>query len=173
MEVLAGRTAVVTGAASGIGKALSLALGRAGCQVALADVEKMALDETLEQMRAEGRTVIGAQCDVRSREGMEDLRRQAEARFDSIDIVCLNAGVSPSGPVLETSTETWRWLVDVNLMGVVNGVSVFVPDLVRRGRGHVVITGSLAGLIPTPSLGPYSAIKHATIQLFDLGAAGP
>jgi NAD(P)-dependent dehydrogenase (short-subunit alcohol dehydrogenase family) len=168
MDGLAGRTAVVTGAASGIGKALALALGRAGCQVVLADIENVALDETLEQMRAEGHAVIGAQCDVRSMDGMEDLRRQAEARFDSIDIVCLNAGVSPSGAVLETSDETWRWLVDVNLMGVVNGLSVFVPDLVRRDRGHVVITGSLAGLIPTPSLGPYSAIKHALTALADV-----
>jgi NAD(P)-dependent dehydrogenase (short-subunit alcohol dehydrogenase family) len=168
MDVLAGRTAVVTGAASGIGRALSLALGRAGCQVVLADVEKAALDETLEQMRAEGYPALGIQCDVRSMDAMEDLRRHAEARFESVDIVCLNAGVSPSGAVLETSGDTWRWLIDVNLMGVVNGLRVFVPDLVRRDRGHVVITGSLAGLIPTPSLGPYSAIKHALTALADV-----
>jgi short-subunit dehydrogenase len=168
MDVLAGRTAVVTGAASGIGRALALALGRAGCQLALADVEKVALDETLEQMRSEGHTAIAVACDVRSIDEMEDLRRQTETRFDPVDIVCLNAGVSPSGAVLETSGETWRWLIDVNLMGVVNGLNVFVPDLVRRDRGHVVITGSLAGLIPTPSLGPYSAIKHALTALADV-----
>jgi short-subunit dehydrogenase len=134
----------------------------------LADVEKVALDETLEQMRAGGHPALGVQCDVRSMDAMEDLRRQAEARFDSIDLICLNAGVSPSGAVLETSGDTWRWLIDVNLMGVVNGLSVFVPDLVRRDRGHVVITGSLAGLIPTPSLGPYSAIKHALTALAEV-----
>jgi NAD(P)-dependent dehydrogenase (short-subunit alcohol dehydrogenase family) len=168
MDVFAGRTAVVTGAASGIGKALAFALGRAGCRVALADVEKIALDETLDQMQAEGHAAIGVLCDVRSLDDMEHLHRQAEAQFEGIDIVCLNAGVSPSGPVLETDRETWRWLIDVNLMGVVNGLSVFVPELVRRDRGHVVITGSLAGLIPTPSLGPYSAIKHALTALADV-----
>jgi short-subunit dehydrogenase len=168
MDVLAGRTAVVTGAAGGIGKALAFALGRAGCAVALADVEKIALDETLKQMHEAGHAAIAVPCDVRSMDAMEDLRRRAEERLDSIDIVCLNAGVSPSGPVLETNRETWRWLIDVNLMGVVNGLNVFVPDLVRRHRGHVVITGSLAGLIPTPSLGPYSAIKHALTALADV-----
>jgi NAD(P)-dependent dehydrogenase (short-subunit alcohol dehydrogenase family) len=168
MDGLDGRTAVITGAASGIGRALALALAHAGCQVVLGDVEKGALDETLEQLRAEGLPAIGAQCDVRSMDDMEELRRQAETRFGPIDIVCLNAGVSPSGAVLETSGETWRWLVDVNLMGVVNGLSVFVPDLVRRDRGHVLITGSLAGLIPTASLGPYSAIKHALTALADV-----
>jgi short-subunit dehydrogenase len=168
MDVLAGRTAVVTGAASGIGRALAFALGRAGCPVALADVEKIALDETLKQMHAEGHTAFGVPCDVGSIDAMEDLRRQTEERFDSIDIVCLNAGVSPSGPVLETNQETWRWLIDVNLMGVVNGLNVIVPDLVHRARGHVVITGSLAGLIPTPSLGPYSAIKHALTALAEV-----
>jgi NADP-dependent 3-hydroxy acid dehydrogenase YdfG len=168
VDVLAGRTAVVTGAASGIGRALATALDQAGCQVVLADVEKDALDEALGQMHAEGSTAIGVVCDVRSIDEMEDLRRQAEDRFGSIDIVCLNAGVSPSGTVLETSVDTWRWLVDVNLMGVVQGVRVFVPNLVRQQRGHVVITGSLAGLVPTPSLGPYSAVKHALTALADV-----
>jgi NAD(P)-dependent dehydrogenase (short-subunit alcohol dehydrogenase family) len=168
MDGLAGRTAVVTGAASGIGRALAIALGDAGCQVVLADIEKDALDEALGQMHTDSSASMGVHCDVRSKDQMEDLCRQAEMRFGPIDLVCLNAGVSPSGPVLETSTDTWRWLIDVNLMGVVNGISVFVPALVQRGRGHVVITGSSAGLIPTPSLGPYSAIKHALTALADV-----
>ena len=99
---------------------------------------------------------------------MEALSHQARSRFGPVDIVCLNAGVSPSGSVLDTSVETWRWLIDVNLMGVVNGLTAFVPDLVRRKSGHVVITGSLAGLIPTPSLGPYSAVKHALTGLAEV-----
>jgi NAD(P)-dependent dehydrogenase (short-subunit alcohol dehydrogenase family) len=168
MDVLTGRTAVVTGAASGIGRALAVALGDAGCQVVLADVEKEALDEALGQMHTDSSATMGVHCDVRSTDEMEDLRRQAEMRFGPIDIVCLNAGVSPSGPVVDTSADTWRWLIDVNLMGVVNGLSVFVPELVKRARGHIVITGSSAGLIPTPSLGPYSAIKHALTALADV-----
>jgi NAD(P)-dependent dehydrogenase (short-subunit alcohol dehydrogenase family) len=165
MEVLTGRTCVVTGAASGIGRALALALGRAGGQVVLADVEKDALDETLAQMEAQGVAALGVPTDVRSIDQMEELAGHAQARFGSVDIVCLNAGVSPSGPMLETSAATWQWVIDVNLMGVVNGLQAFVPGLVRRGEGHVVITGSLAGLIPTPSLGPYSAVKHALTGL--------
>jgi NAD(P)-dependent dehydrogenase (short-subunit alcohol dehydrogenase family) len=165
MGVLAGRTCVVTGAASGIGRALAFALCRAGGQVVLADVEMGALDQTLEQVEAEGFDALGVPTDVRSAEQMEALAGHAEARFGAIDIVCLNAGVSPSGAVLDTSAATWQWMIDVNLMGVVNGLHAFVPGLVRQGRGHVVITGSLAGLIPTPSLGPYSAVKHALTGL--------
>jgi NAD(P)-dependent dehydrogenase (short-subunit alcohol dehydrogenase family) len=165
MRDLAGRTAVVTGAASGIGRALADSLAAAGCRVALADIEPSALDQAVSELRGQGSEVIGVLCDVRSAQEMEALHQQAAARFGSIDVVCLNAGVSPSGPVLETSEETWRWLIDVNLMGVVHGLNAFVPQLVRQGTGHIVITGSLAGLIPTPSLGPYSAVKHALTGL--------
>jgi NAD(P)-dependent dehydrogenase (short-subunit alcohol dehydrogenase family) len=166
--VLAGRVAVVTGGASGIGRALGVALNAAGCSVVLADIEQVALDDTVNEMRARGSSAIGVCCDVRSKDDMEALARHADAQFGPVDIVCLNAGVSPSGSVLDTSVETWRWLIDVNLLGVVHGLTVFVPDLVRRNRGHVVITGSLAGLIPTPSLGPYSAVKHALTGLADV-----
>jgi NAD(P)-dependent dehydrogenase (short-subunit alcohol dehydrogenase family) len=162
---LTGRTAVVTGAASGIGRALAVALADAGCQVVLADVERSALEATVAAMTAGGSTALGVPCDVRSATEMTALHAQASDQFGAIDIVCLNAGVSPSGPLLETSDETWRWLIDVNLMGVVHGLTEFVPGLVQRHDGHVVITGSLAGLIPTPSLGPYSAIKHALTGL--------
>jgi NAD(P)-dependent dehydrogenase (short-subunit alcohol dehydrogenase family) len=168
MPGLVGRVAVVTGAASGIGRALAMALGAAGCDVVLADVEKIALDDALDEIRAQGSSAIAVPCDVRSEDDMDALRDQAHAQFGPVDIVCLNAGVSPSGAVLETSQETWRWLIDVNLMGVVHGLRAFVPDLVQRGSGHVVITGSLAGLVPTPSLGPYSAVKHALTALAEV-----
>jgi len=160
--------AVVTGGASGIGRALAVALDAAGCRVVLGDIEKVALDDTVNEMRAWGSSVIGVQCDVRSTEDMEELAHQAHTQCGPVDIVCLNAGVSPSGSVLETSAATWRWLIDVNLLGVVNGISAFVPGLVQRKSGHVVITGSLAGLIPTPSLGPYSAVKHAVGALAEV-----
>ena len=168
MPALAGRVAVVTGAGSGIGRAMAVALGNAGCEVVLADIEKAALDDALGEIRALRSSAIGVQGDVRSKEDMEALCDQAHAHFGPIDIVCLNAGVSPSGAVLDTSEETWRWLIDVNLMGVVHGLRAFVPGLVKRKSGHVVITGSLAGLVPTPSLGPYSAVKHALTALAEV-----
>ena len=168
MHELDGRAAVVTGAASGIGRALAGALDRAGCAVVLADVEKTALDETVDALRAGGSDAIGVACDVRSKEEVVALHDQAAARFGPAQIVCLNAGVSPSGSVLETTDATWRWLIEVNLMGVLHGISTFVPGLVERGQGHVVITGSVASFIPTPSLGPYSAVKHAVGALADV-----
>jgi NAD(P)-dependent dehydrogenase (short-subunit alcohol dehydrogenase family) len=168
VDELAGRTAVVTGAASGIGRALAVALDQAGCNVVLADVEKVPLEQTVDALRARGSRAIGVDCDVRSKEAVESLREQATACFGPVHIVCLNAGVSPSGPVLATSDDTWRWLLEVNLIGVLNGIGAFVPGLIGRGEGHVVFTGSVAGLIPTPSLGPYSAVKHAVGALADV-----
>jgi NAD(P)-dependent dehydrogenase (short-subunit alcohol dehydrogenase family) len=165
---LKGRTAIVTGAASGIGRALAFALDTAGCSVVLADIERTALDETVDTLRARGARAIGLECDVRSKEAVAALHDQAAEHFGLVHLVCLNAGVSPSGPVLATSDATWRWLLEVNLIGVLNGIEAFVPDLVGRGEGHVVITGSVAGLIPTPSLGPYSAVKHAVGALADV-----
>lgn len=147
---------------------MAATLDQAGCRVVLADIEQAALDVAVKEMQADGSDAIGVACDVRSKGEVEALRDHARAHFGPVDVICLNAGVSPSGPLLETSDETWRWLIDVNLIGVVNGLSTFVPDLVRRGEGHVVITGSVAGLIPTPSLGPYSAVKHALTAVADV-----
>ncbi|MBO0728285.1 MAG: SDR family NAD(P)-dependent oxidoreductase, partial [Acidimicrobiaceae bacterium] len=178
---LQSRVAVVTGAASGIGRALATALCGAGCAVALADVD--ALDDVVKELdpgpeRPAGAAahrgmsssprVLGVSCDVRSSADLRALRNVAVETFGPVDVVCLNAGVSPSGPVLATTEATWRWLVDVNLLGVANGLGVFGPELLAKGEGHIVITASVTGLVPTPSLGPYSAVKHAVVALAEV-----
>jgi len=163
---LHGRVAVVTGAASGIGRALAAALCGAGCAVVLADVDP--LDDVVKELEGGGGPVLGVSCDVRSSADVRRVRDAGLEAFGPVEIVCLNAGVSPSGPVLATTEATWRWLVDVNLLGVANGLCVFGPDLLERGTGHLVITGSVAGLVPTPSLGPYSAVKHAVVALAEV-----
>lgn len=162
---LEGRVAVVTGAAGGIGRALVDELLRAGCKVALADVDAEALHAACAELRADDAPVLGVETDVRFAAASERLRLETERELGPVDVVCLNAGVSPSGRVIDTSEATWRWLFEVNVLGVVHGLRAFGPDLVRRGGGHIVITASTAGLIPTPALGAYSATKHALVGL--------
>jgi NAD(P)-dependent dehydrogenase (short-subunit alcohol dehydrogenase family) len=165
---LDGQVSVVTGAASGIGRALAERLQAAGCRVVLADVDGDALDGAVKELDGNPTAVLGVRCDVRSGADVRSLRRATAAAFGPPDVVCLNAGVSPSGPVLATSEATWRWLMEVNLLGVTNGLTVFAPDLLSKGRGHIVITASVTGLVPTPALGPYSAVKHAVVALAEV-----
>jgi NAD(P)-dependent dehydrogenase (short-subunit alcohol dehydrogenase family) len=163
-----GRVAVVTGAASGIGRALAEGLQTAGCRVVLSDVDGDALGTAVKELTGHPTPVLGVRCDVRSGPDVRALRDATSAAFGPADVVCLNAGVSPSGPVLATSEATWRWLMDVNLLGVTHGLTAFGPDLLSRGEGHIVITASVTGLVPTPSLGPYSAVKHAVVALAEV-----
>jgi NAD(P)-dependent dehydrogenase (short-subunit alcohol dehydrogenase family) len=165
---LDGRVAVVTGAASGIGRALAEGLQTAGCRVVLADVDGDALDTVVKECNGNPTPVVGVRCDVRSGPDVRSLRDATSAAFGPADVVCLNAGVSPSGPVLATTEATWRWLMEVNLLGVTHGLTAFGPDLLSRGEGHFVITASVTGLVPTPSLGPYSAVKHAVVALAEV-----
>ena len=165
---LNGRVAVVTGAASGIGRALVEGFQTAGCRVVLADVDSDALDTAVKECHGHPTPVLGVRCDVRSDPDVRSLRDATLAAFGPADVVCLNAGVSPSGPVLATTEATWRWLLEVNLLGVTHGLAAFGPDLLSRGEGHIVITASVTGLVPTPSLGPYSAVKHAVVALAEV-----
>jgi NAD(P)-dependent dehydrogenase (short-subunit alcohol dehydrogenase family) len=165
---LGDRVAVVTGAASGIGRALAERLQTAGCRVVLADVDGDALEEAVKELHGNPTPALGVRCDVRSGADVRSLRDATSAAFGPADVVCLNAGVSPSGPVLATSEATWRWLMEVNLLGVTHGLTTFGPDLVSRGEGHIVITASVTGLVPTPWLGPYSAVKHAVVALAEV-----
>lgn len=162
---LAGRTAVITGGAAGIGLALAEAFAARNMAVVLGDVEKAALDAAVDTLRAGGTDAHGVVGDVRDPEALERLRGTALDATGDVTVVCLNAGVAPTGTVLETDLSTWRWVVDVNLFGVVNGVRAFAPALLAAGRGHIVITASGAGLGTSPHLGAYAASKHAVVGL--------
>jgi NAD(P)-dependent dehydrogenase (short-subunit alcohol dehydrogenase family) len=175
---LEGRVAVITGAASGIGRAVATRAASLGMRVVLADIEEGPLKETADALAASGTDVLAVATDVSSGESVEALRDRAVAHFGAVHLVHNNAGVGgPVGPVWTTPENDFRWLFGVNVWGVVHGIRVFVPLLVEQGEGHVVNTASIAGLLTPPFLGAYNATKHAVVALSetlyaDLRAAG-
>lgn len=162
MRELQGKVCVVTGGAGGIGLAMAERFHRAGMKVVLGDVEGATLEQVVGRFGDDG---LAVDCDVTSAPSMDALRDAALDRFGAVHLVCLNAGVAPSGPVADTSLDSWRWVFDVNVFGVVHGVRSFVAGLVAQSEGHVVCTASAAGLVTTPGLGAYSATKHAVVAI--------
>lgn len=165
MEELNGKVAVVTGAASGIGLALTEAFVAEGMSVVMADIEEAALVAAASRLERDGADVTGVLCDVRDAASVEGLRDQALAAYGAVHVVCNNAGVAPAGPMLETTAEDWRWSVDVNVLGVAHGVIAFGPMLRDQGEGHIVNTASEAGVVTTELLGMYCATKHAVVGM--------
>jgi NAD(P)-dependent dehydrogenase (short-subunit alcohol dehydrogenase family) len=179
MQTLEGRVAVITGAASGIGLALAQAFAQRGMRLVLADIEAAPLAAVAEALRAAGAQVIEQQVDVRDEAGVHALADRAWAAYGAVHVVCNNAGVAAPlmrAPAWETSLADWRWMLDVNFMGVLHGVRAFVPRMLAAGEpGHVVNTASVAGLLTAAN--PYSVSKHAVSCLTeglrkDLKAAG-
>jgi NAD(P)-dependent dehydrogenase (short-subunit alcohol dehydrogenase family) len=176
-----GQVAVVTGGASGIGRALVGAFAARGLAVVVADVEQAALDAAQAELTADGARVLAAKVDVRQPDELDVLATRVIEEFGRVDVLCNNAGVViPRAPVWEQTYSDWKWIVDVNLHGVANGIRAFVPGMVDAGRGHVVNTASMAGLctIPGGGNGAYSATKHAVVGLsetlrLELAAAAP
>jgi short-subunit dehydrogenase len=164
MRELRGKTAVVTGAAAGIGFGLAECFAREGMRVVLADVEEPALRAAEQRLAGTGAAVLAQVADVTSPESLRGLRDQALERFGAVHVVCANAGVAPTGPVVGRLAD-WRWVVEVNLMGVVHTLDAFVPGLVAQKEGHVVCTASVGGLRSAPLLGAYCATKHAVVAL--------
>jgi NAD(P)-dependent dehydrogenase (short-subunit alcohol dehydrogenase family) len=165
MRDLRGKVAVVTGGASGIGRALANAFADEAMKLVLADVEEPALERAVAELEARGAEACGVPTDVRDPEQLRALADTSLGRFGAVHVVCNNAGVAPLGPILDTTVEDWRWLVDVNLLGVAYGCSVFAPILIGQGEGHIVNTASAGGLIVSPGLGAYIATKHAVVGL--------
>jgi len=156
---------VVTGGASGLGRAFCEELGRRRGRVLVADVDLEGAEETAERIRRLGGRARVAGCDVRSAEQVESLAEAAEGWFGDTDLLVNNAGVAVGGPVDEIPLEDWRWQVDVNLWGVIHGCHSFVPRMRKRRSGHVINVGSLAGLVSPPHLAPYNVTKAAVIAL--------
>ncbi len=160
-----GETAVVTGAASGIGLALARSLGARGATVWMLDVEADALGAAAAMLAAEGAAVFSHPCDVTDAFGMEQAAK-AIHRHGPVDLLVNNAGVGGVlAPTWATSPQDWAWVLGVNLGGVVNGVRAFVPAMIARGHGHVLNMASLAGLTAPPFMTPYVASKHAVVAL--------
>jgi NAD(P)-dependent dehydrogenase (short-subunit alcohol dehydrogenase family) len=165
VDDLRGKTAVVTGAASGIGLAMTERFLGEGAKVVMADVEEAALVREATRLQHAGGDVLAVLTNVTDPAQVESLRDQALAQYGAVHVVCNNAGVAPAGPMLSTTAADWRWIVDVNVLGVAHGVIAFGPLLVEQGGGHIVNTASEAGLVTTVSLGMYCATKHAVVGL--------
>jgi NAD(P)-dependent dehydrogenase (short-subunit alcohol dehydrogenase family) len=158
----AGKVAVITGGASGIGRALAEALARRGANLAIADTNDARLAETAAAVDAMGATVIAVHCDVTSDTDMARLHTETINRFGQVDLLCNNAGVAVVGPPEHAAIEDWQWILDINLLGIVRGVRTFVPAMVERGSGHVLNTGSVAGTWAyTWDAAPYITSKFA------------
>ena len=178
MKRLAGRIAVVTGAGSGLGRELALSLAREGMQIALADVDEVALAAVERELGAAGATTVAVRCDVSNGADVEALAARTLDAFGAVHVVCNNAGIAPLGVVWENTVADWQWTLGVNLWGVIHGVRVFTPILLRQDdEGHIVNTASVAGLIAPPGMGMYNVSKHAVVALsetlhHDLAARG-
>lgn len=166
MRDLEGKTAVITGAASGMGRAFTDRLARAGMRVVMADIEQAALHAAVAEVESQGATALGVVTDVSSERDMNALRTHALEQFGSVDVVCLNAGVAGgTGPMETLTVGDWQWTLGVNLWGIIHGVHAFVPELKRQDSGHVVITASIAGLTSFPNMGPYNVTKHSAVAI--------
>lgn len=161
---LRGRTVLVTGAGSGIGRELALLAARRGANLVVCDVDEPGLAEVESAVRDRGPGVLARQVDVASREQMRDFADAVHAEAGPVDLLINNAGVGLGAGFLDTELEDWDWILGVNVLGVVHGCHFFVPRMVERGAGgHVVNLSSMAGFFATPSLSAYSATKFAVL----------
>ena len=160
------RVAVVTGAASGIGRGLAQKAAAERMKLVLADVQEEALEELRKQLVSDGARVAVGVTDVTDCAAVERLAELAYSEFGGAHLLFNNAGILVDGTSWERSVEDWRWSFDVNVMGVIHGIKAFVPRMLAGGDEAVVInTASIAGLIAGPFLGPYTATKHAVIGI--------
>jgi len=166
MKELKGKVAVVTGGASGIGRAMAERFAAEGMKVVLADIEEGALATAEAEMRAKGATVASRRTDVSRGEDVEALAGFTVDTFGGVHVVCNNAGVAVGGVTWQHTVKDWQWVLGVNLWGVIHGVRAFVPIMLQQGdECHVVNTASRAGLITRPWLAMYCASKHAVVAL--------
>jgi NAD(P)-dependent dehydrogenase (short-subunit alcohol dehydrogenase family) len=165
MKELKGKVAAVTGAASGLGRAMALAFAREGMHVALADVDEKGLNETQEAAKKFGARTTTLRVDVSRGEQLAAFRDQTLSKLGGVHVVCNNAGVSTLGAAWEASVADWQWILGVNLWGVIHGVRAFAPQLIAQNEGHIVNTASVSGLISPPGSSTYNVTKHAVVAL--------
>jgi NAD(P)-dependent dehydrogenase (short-subunit alcohol dehydrogenase family) len=165
MEDLQGKVAVITGGASGIGLAMAEAFAAEGMKLVIADIEEARLEEAAQQLRATGAEVLTRRTDVRKPEEVEALANAAWDHYGAAHIVCNNAGVEVLGHAWEHTLDDWRWVMDVNLWGVIYGVHYFLPRFMAQGEGHIVNTASMAALNTSAFMSVYDVTKFGVMAL--------
>lgn len=165
MENLQGKVAVITGGASGIGKAVAAQAAAEGMKVVIADIEEGSLKATARELSADGADILAVATDVADAGSVQELRDRTLGHYGAVHLVHNNAGVGLGGPIWEIPEADWRWILGVNLWGVIHGISAFVPLFVEQGEGHIVNTASIAGLTTAPFIGPYNATKQAVVAM--------
>ncbi len=169
MKKIEGKTAVVTGAASGIGRALAEKFAEAGCRVVAADVDDAGLEQTKKRAQALGAEVATVHCDVTRPDSVDALADAAYEAFDAVHVLCNNAGVLSSGATWELPVEDYQWQIAVNTLGPIHGVRSFVPRMIEQdSEGHVVNTASMAALTAMPFAGAYHLSKHACLAFSEV-----
>ena len=163
---LRGKTSVVTGAASGIGRALALRFAREGANVIVADLDGAGMEAVAAEARGLGVKALTVPTDVSELAQVEALAARAFETFGAVHVLCNNAGVAAWGGLESATHRDWQWVLGVNLWGVIHGVEAFVPRMIARGEpGHIVNTASMAGLIASKGLGVYNTSKYAVVGL--------
>lgn len=166
MKEFKGKVAVVTGAASGIGRAMAERFAAEGMTVVLADIEQGPLAETEAELKAKGAAVLAVPTDVSKAGDVEALAKKTVDAFGAVHVLCNNAGVAVDGLSWERTVADWQWVLGVNLWGVIHGIRVFVPIMLgQEGEGHIINTSSVAGLVSIPMHGVYQVTKHAVVTL--------
>lgn len=166
MQDFAGKVAVITGAASGIGRAIADQCAALGIKTVLADIEQAALDQSESDLQARGGTVLCVRTDVSKRADVEALADKAYDAFGQVHLLFNNAGIGAGGVAWEATWNDWEWAINVNLWGVINGIKVFLPRMIaQQTECHVVNTSSGAGLIAGAGSAPYVTTKHAVVAL--------
>lgn len=157
--------AVVTGGGSGLGRAFCLEVARRGGRVVVSDVDMEGAEETVRQVRGAGSPAFAVECDVRDPEAVEALADRADELLGATDLVCNNAGVAVAGPFCDVPLEDWRWIMDINLWGVIHGCRTFIPRMQAQGHGYVINVASAAGLLSAPTMAPYNVTKAGVVAL--------
>jgi NAD(P)-dependent dehydrogenase (short-subunit alcohol dehydrogenase family) len=166
MESLSGKVAVVTGGASGIGRALCLALAREGTRVVVADLDEPGMADTVAEVAKAGSSAIAVRTDVSRLAEVQALADRAFGEMGAVHVLCNNAGVALWGGLESATHRDWEWAIGVNLWGVIHGIEAFVPRMIaQKVPCHVVNTASMAGLIASQGLGVYNTTKYAVVGL--------
>lgn len=165
MQDLNGKVAVVTGGASGIGRAMADRFAAAGMKLVLADIERAPLEAAAKELREGGAEVVASLTDVTDESAIEALLETTLDAYGTAHVVCNNAGVAAGGPVWEMTTSDWEFTLGANLWGVIYGVKVFAPTLLEQNEGHFVNTASMAGLVSGGNMAAYNVSKFGVVAL--------